>query len=69
MEKAKIFYLAGHSISVTADSIITLAKQTLADKFNEKILMFNLAASYVSEKHIGRSCGRFNEDSSMKSFH
>lgn len=38
VEKAKIFYLAGHSISVTSDSIVTLAKQTLADKFNEKIL-------------------------------
>jgi len=52
VEKAKIFYLAGHSISVTRDSIIALAKQTLADKFNEKLLMFNLAAPYVSEKHI-----------------
>ncbi|KAK4337269.1 hypothetical protein RND71_043267 [Anisodus tanguticus] len=52
VEKAKIFYLAGHLISVTPDSVIALAKQTLADKFNEKTLMLNLGAPYVSEKHI-----------------
>lgn len=50
VEKAKVFYLAGHLLSVSADSAIAVAHQTIKDKFNPKILTFNLAAPYVSEK-------------------
>lgn len=52
VEKAKILYCSGHSLSVTPESVIAIAKQSLADKFNEKLFMFNLGAPYVSEKHI-----------------
>lgn len=51
VEKAKIFYLSGHSLSVSPDSVIAVAHQTLKDQFNTKLLCFNLAAPYVSEKH------------------
>jgi sugar/nucleoside kinase (ribokinase family) len=54
VEKAKIFYCSGHSLSVTPDSVITLAKQSLADKFNEKVFMFNLGKSFGCAKKLIR---------------
>ena len=53
VEKAKVYYMSGHSLSVTAESVIAIAHQTVKDNFNPKILCFNLAAPYVSEKHSG----------------
>ncbi|RWS30059.1 adenosine kinase-like protein [Leptotrombidium deliense] len=51
VEKAKVFYVSGHSIKVTADSVIALAHQVIADKYKPKIFCFNLGAPYVSEKY------------------
>jgi adenosine kinase, putative len=51
VEKAKIYYVSGHTLSVTPDSVKSIAHQVNADKFVQKRFMFNLAASYVSEKH------------------
>lgn len=50
VEKAKVFYLSGHSLSVSFDSVLSIAHQTVKDAFNPKLFCFNLAAPYVSEK-------------------
>lgn len=50
-EKAKVYYISGHSLSVTPDSVLSLAHQTNKDNANPKVLCFNLGAPYVSEKY------------------
>ncbi|XP_053209231.1 uncharacterized protein LOC128393129 [Panonychus citri] len=51
VDKARVYYSTGHILSVTPDSVIAIAHQTNVDKFTDKKFMFNLAATYVSEKH------------------
>ncbi|RWS13785.1 adenosine kinase-like protein, partial [Dinothrombium tinctorium] len=51
VEKARYYYLSGHTLAVTPDSVIALAHQTIADKFKPKKFFFNLGAPYVSEKY------------------
>lgn len=50
VEKAKVYYLSGHSISVSWESVLAIAHQTVKDKFQKKVFCFNLAAPYVSQK-------------------
>lgn len=49
-EKAKFYYLSGHSLSVSPDSVLSISHQVHKDKFAPKIFAFNLGAPYVSEK-------------------
>lgn len=51
VDKARVYYITGHSLSVTPDSVVSIAKQTNADKFQDRKMMFNLAATYVSQKY------------------
>lgn len=50
-EKARVYYISGHSLSVSPDSVLALAHQTNKDQYNPKVLCFNLGAPYVSEKY------------------
>lgn len=51
VEKARIYYLSGHSLSVSAESVVAIANQAHKDQHVKKSFLFNLAAGYVSQKY------------------
>ncbi|KAI1282042.1 Adenosine kinase [Halotydeus destructor] len=50
-EKARVYYVTGHVLSVSHDSVVALAHQTHKDPFKPKVFCFCLGAPYVCEKY------------------
>ena len=52
VEAAKMYFMSGHELALSFDAAMAIAKQTVKDEYEPKVLAFNLAAPYVTEKYF-----------------
>jgi adenosine kinase len=50
-EQASVYFLSGHALAVSPESVMLLAHEVTRDQFNRKKMVFNIGAPYVCERY------------------